>query len=66
MADRVMAKTLDWEEIRAFLVRRRFLRGSEFDEETYDAICDTRTRELSGTLMRELSVFIAGYLRAKS
>ena len=66
MADRVMAKTLDWEEIRAFLVRRKFLRGNELEEETYDAICDRRTLELSGTLMRELSVFIDGYLRAKS
>ncbi len=61
----VMAKSLDWEEIRMFLVRRKFIRGNELDCETFDAICDRRTKGLSGTLMRELSVFIDGYLLAK-
>ena len=66
MSQRVLVRTLDWEEIRHFLVyRKHFIRGNELDEETFDAICDRKISNLSGTLMRELSVFIDGYLLAK-
>lgn len=66
MSKRVTAKTLGWEDIRRFLVCRKFLRGcSSIAAETYDTICDRKTTSLSVTLMRELSVFIAGYLRAR-
>ncbi len=65
MTHRVSAKTLAFEEIRRFLVRRKFLRGNIVDEETFDLIYD-RQIKLSDTMMRELSVFIDGYLRAKT
>ena len=65
MNKRVIAKNLDWNEIRVFLVRRRFFRGNELDEESYDAICDRRFGDLSYTLMRELSVYIDGYLHGR-
>ena len=65
MTHRVSAKTLAFEEIRRFLVRRKFLRGNIVDEETFDLIYD-RQIKLSDTMRRELSVFIDGYLRAKT
>ena len=66
-SERAFVKTQCWEEIRAFIAKRPFLRSHEIvDDETYDAILDRRTGGLSGTLMRELSVFIDGYKVAKS
>ena len=65
MNQRVLCKSLDWDEIRSFFVRRSFMRGNEIDEETYDAICDRCYGALSGQLARELSVYIDGYLHGK-
>jgi hypothetical protein len=60
-----MSPSLDWEEVRQFLINQKFIRGNEIDEDTFDAICDRRTKALPGTLLRELSVFIDGYILAK-
>lgn len=62
MNERIGGKTLSWEEIRTFLVRRKWLRDREqtIDAETFDLI---RDRKVVGNeiLLRELSVFIEGY-----
>ena len=57
-------RTMDWAEIRQFIVSRKFLRG-EIEPEIYDCICYGTTNYLPGSLMRELSVYIAGYQMAK-
>ena len=58
--NRLLVKTLDWEEIREFLVRRKSLREL-VGEDNYKAIFDRRTKHLTGMLMHEMSIFIDGY-----
>ena len=61
---RLFMRTMDWAEIRAFIVRRKWLRD-EIEPEIYDQICSGQTNYLTGNMMRELSVYIAGYQMAK-
>jgi hypothetical protein len=64
MNHRLFLQTLDLHEIRRFLVKRQFLRGV-IEPELFDAIRDRQWGEISGRLIRELSVFISGYKAAK-
>jgi hypothetical protein len=65
MRERVMVQSLDWADLRAFLVRRKWLR-ERIGEDIFDAICQENTSQLSGLLMRELSLYVAGYKAAKA
>ena len=59
---RLAIPTMDWAEIRQFIVRRKWLRV-ELEPEIYDCICAGTTNYLPVSLMREISVYIAGYQR---
>ena len=48
-----------------FLVRRKWLRDA-IEPEVYDAVCDCETRNFSYRLMRELAVYVAGYIEGKA
>ena len=58
-------QTRDWHELRMFLVRRKWLRDA-IEPEVYDAVCDGETRNFSYRLMRELAVYVAGYIEGKA
>ncbi len=62
--ERLFLKSRDWAELRAFLVRRKWLRDA-IEADVYDAVCSGNTNDLSGKLLRELSVYVEGYLEAK-
>ncbi len=65
MKKRLFMKTYDLHEIRYFLVKRPFLRNV-IEPDVFDAIRYRQWEEISGGLIRELSVFISGYKTAKS
>ena len=59
-----MCRTMEFAEIRAFLVKRKFLRES-IGEELFDRICNRDTADLPFSVMRELSIWIDGYMTAR-
>lgn len=67
-APKVTCPMLEWEDIRTFFVRRTFIAKHTpelFDAEAIRAIRARQWDELPKQLRWELSIFIAGYKRAK-
>lgn len=61
-------KRLDWDEIRKFLIHRKFLRDpscgdTPINSDTYDRIIGSK--ESNSNLKRDLSIWISGYMKAK-
>jgi hypothetical protein len=66
MMTKVDCTTLSWEQIRTHLIGMASMKGRGIDSDTFNAIVQRRTDKLSKRLQRELSVFILGYMIAKT
>lgn len=60
----IVCELLDWEQIRSFLIKRKWLR-EHVGEKVFDLIIERKTHDLTGRLMYDLSLWIDGYKVAK-